>query len=380
MMPPEVPSVPLAVVAPPDPDERPRVARDDTDDSLRTERDTADGAVTEMRALEEHADRVLDVARSLADSVLTKARDKADIDLEAHESGQKAVVAEERARADASLEFERAAQDETLRREREDYAQAFLALLPLERESTNRNLLMERARSDAAVSQRDDFLGMVSHDLNNLLAGIVLSAGNLARKAPPTPEGEPIVANAQRIQLYAARMRRLIGDLVDVTSIEAGKLAVAPFVGDARAVVREAVDTFRLRATEKGIALEADLGDEPLALPFDRDRLLQVFANLMANAIKFTAPGGVIHARAHLLGGEVLFTVSDTGCGIPAGLLEAVFERFWQAGKDDRRGLGLGLYIAKNIVEAHGGSIWAESRVGEGSSFHFTLPLGGRSH
>jgi signal transduction histidine kinase len=101
--------------------------------------------------------------------------------------------------------------------------------------------------------------------------------------------------------------------------------------------------------------------------------MLQVLANLITNAIKFTPGGGTIRVRVERVGEELAFAVSDTGCGIPEALLESVFDRFWQAGENDRRGVGLGLYITRCIVEAHGGTIRAESVVGAGSVFRFTL-------
>jgi signal transduction histidine kinase len=108
---------------------------------------------------------------------------------------------------------------------------------------------------------------------------------------------------------------------------------------------------------------------------FDHDRMLQVFANLLSNSIKFTSGKGAINVRVDRTGSMLRFRISDTGVGIAAPMLEAVFERFWQVGKDDRRGMGLGLYISRCIVESHGGRIWAESKVGKGSEFYFTLPV-----
>jgi signal transduction histidine kinase len=173
---------------------------------------------------------------------------------------------------------------------------------------------------------------------------------------------------------YAARMNRLIGDLVDVTSIDAGKLAMTPVPNDAAALVAEATDTFQPAALEKGVILAADIPAGPLPAVFDHDRMLQVFANLIANAIKFTPRGGEIRVRVDNARAKLQFCVTDTGAGIPEGMLDAVFERFWQVGENDRRGQGLGLYISKSIVEGHRGRIWAESTVGSGSRFYFTLP------
>ena len=102
--------------------------------------------------------------------------------------------------------------------------------------------------------------------------------------------------------------------------------------------------------------------------------MLQVLANLVTNAIKFTPKGGEVRLRSERVGDQLRVSIRDTGHGIPTAMLDSVFQRFWQAGKDDRRGLGLGLYISRSIVEAHGGKIWAESELGVGSTFCFTLP------
>jgi signal transduction histidine kinase len=253
------------------------------------------------------------------------------------------------------------------------------ALLPLARNKTDRSLLTERAASDAALGYRDDFLAMVSHDLNNLLGGIILSAQMLAKLDSPTPDGRRIATGTNRIQLYAARMRRLIGDLTDVTSLGAGKLSITSTPTDQGLMVAEAIEAFQLLAAEKRIELEADSAGAPLSIRCDHGRIVQVLVNLVGNAVKFTQDGGRVCVAATGLGEEALFSVTDNGPGIPADLLEAVFERFWQVGESDRRGLGLGLYIARGIVEAHGGRIWAESRIGHGSSFHFTIPVGSPS-
>ena len=167
-------------------------------------------------------------------------------------------------------------------------------------------------------------------------------------------------------------MTRLIGDLVDVSALEAGKLGITRARGDGAKLVAEAVEVFRPSAVAKEITL-ADEGGAPVMAAFDHDRVLQVLANLIGNAIKFTPSGGTIHVGCAAVADGVRFSVRDTGPGIPEAQLEAVFLRFWQLGAGDRRGLGLGLYIAKGIVDAHGGSIWVESVLGQGSVFHFTI-------
>ena len=349
--------------------------REQTDESLRLERERTDHALAERQAAEEDSDLIVHNARESADAVLTEARAKADERLEASPHvGTDATLAEERVLEDEALQSERASADEILRRERDENARVLSRLLPLERERTDRFLLTERARSDVALSNRDNFLGLVSHDLRNLLGGIVMSAELLSARAPETEDGAQTRAMTTRIQRYAARMNRLIGDLLDVASIDAGKLAITPVPGDAAALIAEAVDTFQAAASAQGVSLQAEDVVGPLRTEFDHDRMLQVLANIVTNAIKFTSRGGRIRVRGERAGDELRFTISDTGSGIPGNMLEAIFERFWQVGKNDRRGVGLGLYISRCIVEAHGGKIWAESTLGEGSRLCFTLP------
>ncbi|MFL6198811.1 MAG: ATP-binding protein [Thermoanaerobaculia bacterium] len=351
--------------------------RDQTDESLRREREKTDRALAERHAAEEESDQVVHRARESADTVLNEARAQADqrLDDALPHVAAHSTLAQARALEDEALQDERASADEILRRERNENARVLSRLLPLEREKTDRFLLTERARSDDALANRDNFLGLVSHDLRNLLGGIVLNAELLSARALENENGRQTLEATARIQRYAARMNRLIGDLVDVASIDAGKLAVAPAPGDAAALIAEAVDTFQAAASAKGISLQTELAERPLPAELDHDRMLQVLANTIANAIKFTSQGGTVRVRGERAGDELRFSISDTGSGIPGTMLEAIFERFWQVGKNDRRGVGLGLYISRCIVEAHGGKIWAESRLGEGTSIIFTLPV-----
>jgi len=352
--------------------------RDQTDESLRREREKTDRALAERHAAEEDSDQVVHRARESADAVLTEARAKADqrLDDALPHVAADSTLAEERVQEDEALQDERASADEILRRERSENARVLSRLLPLEREKTDRFLLTERARSDDALANRDNFLGLVSHDLRNLLSGIVMTAELLSAKALENEDGRQTLEATARIQRYAARMNRLIGDLVDVASIDAGKLAVTPAPGDAAALIVEAVEPFQAAASAKGISLQTETAERPLPAELDHDRMLQVFANTIANAIKFTSQGGTVRVRGERAGDELRFSISDTGSGIPGNMLEAIFERFWQVGKNDRRGVGLGLYISRCIVEAHGGRIWAESKPGEGTCIIFTLPVG----
>jgi signal transduction histidine kinase len=347
-----------------------------TDDSLRTERQKTDRALADGQSrVESEADGVIGRARDDADAVLVVAREKADelADAGARTHAHRMVV-RERTVADQALADERASEDENLRLRRAEQASIWARLLPLERAKTDRYLLTERLRSDDAVANRDDFLSIVSHDLRDLLSGIVMSATLLSERSPEGAEGMSTRSATDRIQRYAARMNRLIGDLLDVGSIDAGRLAITVTHGDLATVVSEALDTFAGPASAKAISLEVEHLERPLLASFDHDRMLQVLANLLSNAIKFTKEGGRVLVRGEGNGDAIHVTISDNGAGIPHAMLESVFERFWQVGKNDRRGLGLGLYISRCIIEAHGGTIWAESELGEGSRICFRLP------
>jgi len=356
------------------PDEKPSNSeREQTDESLRVEREKADDALrAELSALDETADIVIGKARARADEVLAAARTKTDRQSETGARSAEILgnVVSERAREDLALREERADADGTLRTERAEQ----VALLTAERSETDEALLEERACADEALATRDDFLGIVSHDLRNMLNVVGSSAALIGQEVSHANPVETVRRSVQRIQRSVVRMNRLIGDLIDVASIEAGRLAVTLEVGDIAQVAKEAVDSFRPQAASSGISLLEELAPPVLVAPFDHARILQVLINLLGNAMKFTPADGKVVVRVERIEDEIRFAVSDTGVGIPTDSLEAVFERFRQVNANDRRGVGLGLYIAKCIVQAHGGRIWAESKTGEGSTFCFTLP------
>jgi len=216
---------------------------------------------------------------------------------------------------------------------------------------------------------------MVSHDLRNMLGGIAMSAALLAQDAPAEVDiPTSIRARAALIQRFAARMNRLVCDLVDVASIESGKLVVETRSDDLSSLIRESVELFQPSASERGLSLEMTRDQEPMIARFDRERIIQVVANLISNAIKFTPKGGRVELRVEQRGGEVLVSVADDGIGVPADDLETIFGRFSQVGTGNRTGLGLGLFISRCVVEAHGGRIWAERIATRGSKFVFSLP------
>ncbi|WP_120558749.1 ATP-binding protein [Corallococcus aberystwythensis] len=357
-------------------DADPKLPRAQTDEGLRVERERSDREYAgRQKSIEEGSDAAIDKAREQADEALQAARDIVDARRARNAApvGQETLT-QERASEDAMLQGERDTADAELRGEREERMLALAALLHLERAETDLRLSGERAHSDEALATRDHFMGMVSHDLRTLLGGIALQAALLKRGAGEDEAGRKATQAADKIQRFTARMNRLIGDLVDVASIEAGHIRVAPALQDATTLVKDSLEAFQPLASAQGLTLDVELHGNTLMAKFDHERILQVLANLLSNAIKFTPGGGRILLRVEPVDQYVRFSVTDTGPGVPSHQLEVVFNRFWQARSEDRRGLGLGLYISRGIVEAHGGRIWAESQPGQGSTFLFTLP------
>lgn len=349
--------------------EVPNPERAQTDESLRVEREKADHAMgDDLSMIDQTADAVITRARERADRVLAAARAKTD----RHSAmPTPSVIAKQRGVEDAVLSVERANADELVRDERA----ALVASLAVEREETDKDLSSERARADHSLATRDEFVGLVGHDLRNLLGSMSGFAGLIASMASQHEHGAEIVVFAERIQRSGARMNRLIGDLVDVASTEAGVLRVTRELGDPSHIVTEAIEALQPQALANQISLSAEIMLPTPPIAFDAPRILQVLTNLLSNAIKFTPAHGKVVVRLERVGAELRFGVRDTGPGIPPDKLEAIFERFLQLKEGDRRGQGLGLYISRCIVQGHEGRIWAESELGKGSTVSFALPL-----
>jgi len=224
-----------------------------------------------------------------------------------------------------------------------------------------------------ATRARDDVLGIVAHDVRSPLHAIQLAAQLLEIRLAKAGDvaGEE---NATLILRSVARANRLIEDLLDVTRIEAGALGLPCNVLAVKPILVEILGSQRLSASAASIELGLELDEELPEIRADRDRLLQVLENLIGNAIKFTPKAGRITLAAAKRPGEVLFSLADTGSGIPPQSLPHVFDRFWQAQRAEGRGAGLGLPICKGIIEAYGGRIWVESTLGGGTTFFFTIP------
>jgi signal transduction histidine kinase len=183
------------------------------------------------------------------------------------------------------------------------------------------------------------------------------------------------VSQLRIIQRSGERMNRLIQDLLSVTAIEAGRLSIAPRKVTVPALFHEASEMLEPIVREKSITFTVVAPDDLPAVRADSARVLQVLSNLVGNAVKFTPAGGTITLAAARSEGQVQCSVSDTGPGIPPAQIPRLFGKFWQAKRGDGRGVGLGLAIARGIVEAHGGTIEVQSELGRGSVFTFALPV-----
>jgi two-component system, chemotaxis family, sensor kinase Cph1 len=245
----------------------------------------------------------------------------------------------------------------------------------LRRDAVEIDLERQVVREQRAVRARDDLVAVVSHDLRNPLGVIQMQAAILLQTVGSGSEefSRRIQTSVDHIQRAVRRMNTMIRDLLDLAKLEAGRFTLQCTQCQINELVEESLLILRPLAEAKWITLTSDLrGDLVNA---DRDRIFQVLSNLVGNAIKFTPGQGSIFVRAETMNAEVRVTVSDTGPGIPPDQLANLFDRYWQARPSDQEGSGLGLFIAKGIIEAHGGRIWTEACAGAGATFVFTLPV-----
>ncbi len=225
-----------------------------------------------------------------------------------------------------------------------------------------------------ALQLRDEVLGIVSHDLRNPVHAVSLTAEILLEDVRDGPQAEDTRKSLDIILRSARQMASLIRDLLDVASVGSGQLSMQLERHAAESLLLSAAEVLRPIVEAAGLRFEADVSAGPAAILSDADRFIQLLSNLVGNAVKFTAPGGTINVAATAAGGEVCFSVRDSGTGIAQEDLPRLFDRFWQGKRGDRLGAGLGLAIAKGIVEAHNGRIWVESQLGEGTTFYVAIP------
>jgi len=224
-----------------------------------------------------------------------------------------------------------------------------------------------------ATRARDEVLGIVSHDLRNPISAIAMCARVLQENPPNDPAERGRLLGT--IRESTEWMNRLIQDLLDVANIERGRLSLELSPHDPAQIALQARHMFEVEAMQHGLRLDTDIPTNLPLVTADGARIVQALGNLLRNAIKFTPNGGRIVVALEARDSSVVFSVRDSGIGIPAANRHRVFERDWQSSDGSRtRGTGLGLSIAKGIVEAHGGGIWLESSPGQGSTFSFSVP------
>jgi two-component system, chemotaxis family, sensor kinase Cph1 len=245
----------------------------------------------------------------------------------------------------------------------------------LRRYAVEVDLERQLAREQRAVMARDELIAVVSHDLRNPLSVIRLQAQALLESsAVDAPAVKELREGAERTQRAAEQMSSLIDNLLDLEAIDTGRLRLRTQPIDVRPTVDAALETLRPLADAAGLKLVTKV-DAGLRMQADSDRFYQVLSNLIGNAVKFTPSGGRIAVGATATGDKVTFSVEDTGPGIPRDQLASLFIRHGrEQSEGDREGIGLGLFVVKGIVDAHGGEIRARSAPGHGATFVFTLP------
>ncbi|WP_437591381.1 ATP-binding protein [Sorangium sp. So ce1000] len=228
-----------------------------------------------------------------------------------------------------------------------------------------------RDAARTALAARDELMGIVAHDLRNPLGAITLKAARLRRGA----DSERIRQQAESIEHVSLRMEHLIRTMLDVTTMQASKFSVTPEPCAVEDLLHETMEMFGPLSESKQVRFEQSLKEPGLVIRAEWERVLQVLSNLVGNALKFTPQSGQVTLSVDRDGAMARFAVLDSGPGIPRQNLTSIFERFWKDETPGKKGTGLGLYIAKGIVDAHGGRIWVESEVGQGARFYFTLPI-----
>lgn len=237
------------------------------------------------------------------------------------------------------------------------------------------------ATARRATRVRDEVLGLVSHDLRNPIGAIAMCA-RILREAPPADAAQRD-RMVSAISESAVWMQRLIRDLLDVTSIEAGHLAIERQPSVISTIVSGSTGLVMAELANGSLELRTEVEPDLPLINVDSDRIIQVLANLLGNAIKFTEAPGTITLRVQRAAEGVMFSVADTGVGITQAAQDQIFDRFWQERPAQQGGYGLGLAIAQGIVREHGGRLWVESTVGQGSVFSFIIPVectGSTSH
>ena len=357
--------------------------RGKTDESLEEERTKTNEYLEQnSKSVEEETDETIRLTRLATDKEVENQRAEVDLEKEHRLEGTDtarfvdAILTQERERTDEVHAVEREEGDRARTQEHVQKQLIADALLERERKETDRNLLDERAHADLELITRDQFLTIVSHDLKNSIVAISLVARGLRTGlSKDAVDAGYLLENLGVIEQAATGMDRMISDLLDVERMAHGKLQLKPERVDLGVLLQQCMALFAPVVSSNFFSMTVHTSPESIFADLDHDRILQVLSNLIGNSLKFTPNGGTIGLSARKQETQVEISVTDNGPGIPEQAQAQLFERFSQLRINNRRGLGLGLFIAKWIVEAHKGRIWVTSDPGKGSTFSFTLPL-----
>lgn len=367
--------------------------RTKTDKSLKSERNKTDNYLeNESQSIEDESDEAITTNRLIADNELQAQRAQSDLDkadkLTPH-------LDAERERSDNAQKIARIQEDDLRNSERIQKKIIAETLLENERKDTDSNLLKERnvvdkvsmrdsisvSAAETALVTRDQYLAIVSHDLKNPLNSISLSTGLLKRTiVNGALDKNNIIKTLDMIERNVASMDRMISDLLDVEQMANNVLLIKPEICNLCDLLKESKEIFTPALINKSFTMTIDCAEEVMNAYIDHDRILQVLSNLIGNALKFTPSDGEIRLSIEKNGNEMNIIVKDNGPGIPDDKKAQIFERFSQLKLNDSRGLGLGLFISKWIVEAHGGSIVVLSEPGQGCAFSFSVPVAEALH
>ncbi len=381
--------------------------RKKTDDSLIAERDKTNESLTKSKSSTERqtdkkvqgerlqADQATSDSRSIADSDSNKKREESGHLAKDEKKIGRDQLVNERDNSDKAIELERSRIDLAMDKERELKSALASQLLEQERKLTDKNLSAERKRTDSEVKRtsgllsdeisehsktkvslttQDEFLAIVSHDLKNPIGAASLCAEMLLEDPAFQDFGTEARKSIELIKRNIDTSLRLIADLLDMERIEGGKLQLTLKRYDIGQIIQEVAERFVQSALAKTVDLRTISRDISGEVFCDKDRIMQVLSNLIGNALKFTPKGGSITLGLAFNETEAQVSVCDSGPGIPEEKIFQIFERYAQLRVNDRVGLGLGLYISKMLIEAYQGRLWVVSKLGNGSTFNFTIP------
>ncbi len=382
--------------------------REKTNESLNLERNKTNQSLMKAKGkAEKVTNQSVDQKRTESDQTKLALRNESDLnrelERETHQTTRKEqqklddqIISQERQEADKIVARERTKIDEAIDEEREKKSKIESEFLAAERKQTDLNLKSERQEVDKKIAEvaekldketkahwatqnsltsREEFLAIVSHDLKNPIGAIFSCSEMLLHTAKAKDLDPEITRWINFIKRNADTGLRLIKDLLEMERMAQGKLELNLEQCSLSSILKESIESLHYAAAAKNIELQLTPEETRMSILCDRDRIHQVMTNLIGNAIKFTPQDGIVSIHFSFKNKQLQIEVKDSGCGIPKEKLAGIFDRFAQIGVVDRSGLGLGLYISKMLVEAHGGQLWAESEVNVGSRFYFTLPL-----